>query len=136
MDDFKGAGDEWFRASIMDAIENKFKISKREVNDFKYTGVDVSRRDDGTIVVSQESYKNTLEVIEVDHKTDNNKPLNKEEFKKFRGLTGKISWLSDCTRPDLACECLEMSFHNHDANIADLKSMNKLVKKLRNTKLQ
>ena len=90
VDDFKGAGDEWFRASIMDAIENKFKISKREVNDFKYTGVDVSRRDDGTIVVSQESYKNTLEVIEVDHKTDNNKPLNKGEFKTFRGLTGKI----------------------------------------------
>ena len=105
MDDFKGAGTEWFKTNIMDAIEKKFQISKREVNAFKYTGVDVLRNNDGTIVISQESYKKTLETVDVDTKLDNNKPLNKEEFKKFRGLTGKISWLSDCTRPDLAYEC-------------------------------
>ena len=128
VDDFKGAGTKWFKTKIMDAIERKFKISKRETNEFKYTGVDVVQKNDGAIVISQESYKKTLEPIDVDTKTDNDKPLDKEKFKKFRGLTGKISWLSDCTRPNLAYECLKMSFYNRDAKINDFKNMNKLVK--------
>ena len=90
----------WFKKTIMDAIEEKFKISKRESSNFKYTGVDIIRLDDGTIEISQETYKNSLNVVEIDTKEDNDRPLNKEEFKKFRGLTGKVSWLSDKTIED------------------------------------
>jgi hypothetical protein len=55
--------------------------------------------------------------------------LNKEEFKKFRGAAGKLTWLSECTRPDLAYDCLSMSCHNKDAKIQDLKDMNKVINK-------
>ena len=129
VDDFKGAGKDWFKTNIMDAIEKNFKISKRETEEFKYTGIDVARKEDGSIEIDQEMYKKSLEAIDIDPTAENSRNLNKEEFKKFRAMTGKLSWLSECTRPDLAYDCLDMSFHNRDAKIRDMKEMNKIVSK-------
>ena len=84
VDDFQGAGSDWFEKHVMDAIENKFKLSKRESQIFKYTGIDVMTKPDGSIEINQEAYKDTLETIDIDNNADNERPLNKEEFKKFR----------------------------------------------------
>ena len=51
-----------------DAMAAKFRISKREKGEFKYTGVDVKREENGDIVINQEAYKETLHEIEVEDK--------------------------------------------------------------------
>ena len=61
--------------------------------------------------------------------TDSKRPLTKEEFKLFRKATGKLSWLTETTRPDLAYNVLEMSYKNKNAVVEDIKAMNKLIKK-------
>ena len=55
--------------------------------------------------------------------------LSKEKFKLFRGASGKLQWLAEMTRPDLAYDCLEMSSHGKDATKKDLKAINKIIKK-------
>ena len=60
---------------------------------------------------------------------DADKPLNLEEFKSFRGASGKLQWLAEMTRPDLSYDCLEMSSHGKDATKKDLKAVNKVIKK-------
>ena len=128
VDDFQGAGNDEFKKGVMDNIEKEFKISKRELSSFKYTGIDVIKTDDG-IEINQDAFKNSLVTIEIEKDADNKRPLNKDEFKSFRGAAGKMTWLSECTRPDLSYDCLSMSCHNRDAKIEDLKEMNKLIKR-------
>ena len=129
VDDFQLAGTETFKRNISDVIVKKFKISKREEESFKFTGVDVSRNETGEIVISQEAYKDSLEYVPVEEEGETEKMLSKEEFKLFRGASGKLQWLAEMTRPDLAYDCLEMSSHGKDATKKDLKAINKIIKK-------
>ena len=133
VDDFQGAGSKWFVKNVMEKLAQEFKISKREKKRFKYTGVDVELQDDGSIVISQEAYKAALEEIPMDPKEDGKRKLNKVEFKAFRRAAGKISWLSDITRPDLAYDCLDLSTHNKDACVEDVRKMNKLIQRAKKT---
>ena len=113
---------------VLDQICSKFKISKREKGSFKYTGVNV-RKESNAIVIDQKDYVESLEEIEIDPKDDNKRSLNKEEYKKFRGVTGKLNWLSEMTRPDLSYDCLNLSCHTKNATVADMKEANKAIKK-------
>ena len=60
---------------------------------------------------------------------DNERPLARPEFREFRKLTGQVLWVASQTRPDLAYDSLDMSYHNKDAKIKDVKNANKNIKK-------
>ena len=129
VDDFQGAGTEVFQNDIMDRLENAFKISKKEIKDFKYTGVQIHQEDNGEVILSQKEYLASIEAIPVDPKAENEAKLNKPQFKEFRAASGKITWLAEQTRPDLAYDVIDMTSHNKDASIKDIKDMNKVIKK-------
>ena len=126
VDDFLLSGENDFRVMVRDAIADKFKISKHEKDDFKFTGVDVSRVENGNIFIGQEIYKTSLELIDV-LEGDDEKSLTKEEFRQFRGASGKLQWMAEMTRPDLSYDCLDMSCHGKDATETDLKTMDKVI---------
>ena len=44
---------------------------------------------------------------------------------------GKISWLAENCRPDLASTVLKISKKNKDPKLEDLRYMNKVVKKIK-----
>ena len=67
------------------------------------------RRDGVDIVMDQIDYADSLEEIEIDGKEENKRANTKEEYKKFRGVTGKLNWLAEMTRTDLCCDCLDLS---------------------------
>ena len=46
-------------------------------------------------------YVEKIEAIKIENKINNDKPLNKEEFRELRQATGQISWLASQTRTDL-----------------------------------
>ena len=128
VDDFFGAGNETFKVEVMDKLASKFVCSKREEDHFRFTGVDVSKSDEG-IKMNQNKYLDSLEEIVIDKKGEPKRELTKEEFKKFRKATGKLSWLAETTRPDLAYNVLEMSYKNKNARVEDVKEMNKIIRK-------
>ena len=43
---------------------------------------------------------------------DKDAKLTPKEFKAFRGLTGKLSWAAENTRPDIAYDARELSTKN------------------------
>ena len=132
VDDFQGAGNSDFFEDIMDEIANEFKISKREKGKFRFIGVDVERKADGSINISQETYKESLATIEVKNSEDNTRGLTKEEFKMYRGAIGKLTWLSEMSRPDLSFDTLDLAGYNNNATIQQLKRINKVVEKAKN----
>ena len=61
---------------------------------------------------------------------DRNDPLNKEEMKLYRKMTGKIAWLANSTRPDLCYQALQMSKKNQGATISYLRDINRILKNI------
>ena len=53
-----------------------------------------------------------------------------EEMKLFRGLCGKLIWLSDQTRPDVAFDVISLTCKNKSATLSTLKSLNKTIRKI------
>ena len=60
--------------------------------------------------------------------------LNPDEITQYRSLQGKLSWLSNITRPDLKFDVYTASRKNQNPTVGDLKSLNKVVSKLNTQK--
>ena len=78
-----------------------------------------------------EEYAQSIEEIKEIRKAKNDEPLTKTEYRVFRKYAGKIQWLAENVRPDLAIIGLNMSMKSKDATIGDLKKVNKIVKKVK-----
>ena len=133
VDDFNGAGNADFINDVMNKIFAKYECSKREVNKFRFTGIDVDSQVDG-IKMSQNHYVDSIEEIQIEDASDNKRGLSKKEFKLFRKATGKLSWLAETTRPDLSYNTLEMSYKNRTAKVEDVKEINKIIRKAKSGK--
>ena len=62
---------------------------------------------------------------------DNNRETDKDRVNEYRKYTGKISWLSQGTRPDLSYSALMLAKKNNSATISDLRNVNKIVGKIK-----
>ena len=100
-------------------LRKHFTISRVESSTFRFTGIDIVKTKEG-IEVSMEDYAQCIEEIKEIRKAGNNEPLTKTEYKVFRKYAGKIQWLAENVRPDLAFVGLNMSMKNNDATIGDL----------------
>ena len=130
VDDFNSAGTKDFHKKVTDPLQKRFTFGKKEEGSFRFTGLDILHREDG-IVVKQNDYRDSLEEVEIDNNDDPNRELNLKEYKQFRGIVGKLQWLSEGTRPDLAYDTLSMSMKTKHAKVADMRKLNKIVKKAR-----
>ena len=80
-------------------------------------------------MVSQSEYITSkidyLDINKGDRKGDD--ILSEEEAVKVRASIGKLRWLSDQTRPDIAYDLLELSIGAHNPNVAMVNLINKTV---------
>ena len=132
-DDILAVGSEMFFKHVISKIKDKFKFSKIEKDTFRFCGNDIKFTKDG-IILSQDDYINSIEELQVKRFEDQERPLTKSEFKQYRGATGKLSWATSQTRPDLGYDSLEMSYSNRDAKIKHMKAANKNIKKAKEFK--
>ena len=102
---------------IVKGISEKFTVSKVEENRFRFTGLDVKAEKE-KIEVSIEDYAKSVEPIEEIRKVDRNEKITKLELKEYRKYTGKISWLSQGTRPDLSYSAVQLATKKNSATIA------------------
>merc|ERR1712208_258862 len=99
-----------------------------EEDKFRFTGLDV-KLENGKVQVSMEDYADSVNEIKEIRKADRTEKLTRAELKEYRKYTGRISWLSQGTRPDLSYSALKLAKKNNSATIADLRSVNKIVEK-------
>ena len=79
--------------------------------------------------MKQNEYRNSLKEIQIVDKENPNRELNADEYKQFHGMVGKIQWLNEGTRPDLAFNTLTMSMKTKKAVVKDMRKLNKIVRK-------
>ena len=61
--------------------------------------------------------------------------LDEKEKKEYRALVGQLNWVSTHTRPDIAFETCMLSSAFHEAKVADLTRLNKLVERVKRDKV-
>ena len=130
VDDFFISGNEEFVDWFIKMVSASLKVSKVEFGCFRFTGVDI-REDGHKIIVSMNAYADSLIPIADFRKENNTVLLNDLELQVYRKYTGKLMWLSDNCRPDLAFLANQLSRRSHNATISDLKYINKVLKKVR-----
>ena len=79
--------------------------------------------------MKQNEYRNSLKDIQIGDNKNPDRDLNADEYKQFRGMVGKIEWLSEGTRPDLAFNTLIKSMKTKKAAVKDMRKLNKIVRK-------
>ena len=72
VDDFNSAGTEKFHNLIIKPLQRKFTFGKKEDKKFRFAGFDISKEKDA-IIVDQNDYKDSLQMIEVEEKDEGNR---------------------------------------------------------------
>ena len=57
--------------------------------------------------------------------------LTTEEFQQYRGVIGKLNWLSEQMRLDIGYNTLLVSYHTKDVKVQHLKEAKKVIVKAR-----
>ena len=89
VDDFLIAGNEEFQKKIIQAIKEKFNISKHELGMFAYVGLEVNQSPQG-ILISQRQCLSKITPAEF-NQTKKGRALSESEIKKYRSLLGKLT---------------------------------------------
>ena len=135
VDDFMFSGNSQFLELLENGIMKQFIVGSWLKENFSFLGLQVQQNpDDKVVYLSQHKYiLEEVHIIQLTQrrKAQKNYALAPDEYKKFKSLIGKVLWLSTQTRPDIAYDVCQLSNHLSDPNVADILTLNKMVKKLR-----
>ena len=102
-------------------------MSKVERGKFRFTGIDIEGRSDGTHV-SIEDYVKSIQLIPIFRDDPETSDLNPTEVKLYLKY-GKFMWVSENVRPDLSFLALDMSRKEQKATLKNLKAINRNILK-------
>ena len=127
VDDILFSGSQDFHDKIMSKFLQKFRLGSLKRNLFDYCGatIEVSR---GLITMSHEHYAKRI-ILPEPLSGDTERLLTQPEYKTFRTILGKLTWLATTSRPDLAYEVNVLSQHQSNPQV---KHMNDLVTAVKN----
>ena len=126
VDDLFYAGNKIFEENVINKFGEEFMIGRTEEELFTYIGLLIETTKQG-ITVSQEDYiKGKLSPAELNG-GKNSRPLDKEESKPLRKLTGQINWVATQSRPDVSYSVMELSSKFNKVCLEDLKKANRVI---------
>ena len=130
VDDFCWGGNKLFIENVIKPLRDIFSIGVEHSSMFRYLGLNVTQDEGSVIQIDQISYIQEIPPVNVSReRQDKSLPLTTDELRDFRGLIGRLSWVTGQTRPDLAFEVCELAASVKNATIEDLKRANKILKK-------
>eukprot|EP00434_Breviolum_minutum_P029882 symbB.v1.2.026423.t1/scaffold2638.1/size74318/2 len=123
---------------IKEKLQSKFQFGKWEVGEADFIGRHV-KMCDGEIRFDQEKY-----IVEKIHplqiprgrRGKKEEPLEEEEFKEYRSVLYKVSWVAHQTRPEVSGAVAILASRLHKATIQDSITLNKAIGHLRSTSKQ
>ena len=135
VDDIFYAGHKDFEEKVMAEVGRQFLIGRTEEETFTYIGLSIQTVVEG-ITLDQTKYISSR-LTPADLKTGvNSRPLDKEEKKLLRRLTGQINWAATQSRPDLSYSVVELSTRFSQPTLEDLKKANKAITRLAATPIK
>ena len=135
VDDIFHAGSDIFRDDVMKKVAREFLIGRTEEETFKYIGLGIETTAEGITLDQIDYIRERLEPA-VLRGGDNKRPLEKEEAKLLRRLTGQINWTATQSRPDLSYTVVELSTKFRNPTLEDLKKANKAISVLSSTHIK
>ena len=133
VDDLIYVGSKRFLSTVIERLRKDFTIGSESEEEFLYCGVQVRSvfTDRGLVITLDQSlYVESIEPMQVPSKTDGGF-LSQQETTQYKGLVGKLSWISLLTRPDLCFDVNQASMKSHPT-VFDVKCINKIVKDAKN----
>ena len=127
-----GSGTEEFYRDIIKPLKEKFMFGREEDDDFRYVGMHVVQQG-STIVTDQNHYVESLEIPDLSafEGDDIDAELNEEGQAEYRSAVGRIGWVANASRPDLAYDNLVLSMKLGNASLRDMKTAVKIMKKMK-----
>ena len=131
VDDFVYGGSNAWSTSVMQKLEECFKISKTASGSFRYVGLNVIQTTD-TIQVDQNDYVKDLKplMLTPERALEKDDVLSVEEKQNLRSINGQFQWLSTNTRPDIAFDTCISSNNGKSPTVENALYANKIVRKL------
>ena len=136
VDDILWTGTEKFKKSVINKLKETFVMGTTGFKAFEYVGIELKQNADMSIVLSQTSYADTLQPIEISpgRKSEKSAPLTKSETTELRGAIGQLNWMSCTSRPDISYDVSVASSNIKEASVNDLLYINKVIKKVKQEK--
>jgi hypothetical protein len=139
VDDFLIATkNEAIQKELKEKLQNRFLFGKWESGEADFIGRRCKKMQT-EVRMDQEKYiLEKLEAIPLSKGRRGNKdePLTEEEFKAFRSMLYRVSWVAHQTRPEAAGTVSILSSRLHSARIRDVVDLNKMIGHLRSTSAQ
>ena len=131
VDNFNLAGTDEFVEKVISVVEKELMVSKVEKDVFRFIGLDMKVVTDGIKILMEDYSQSLKDITDIRKVDDRYEELSKLEMKLYRKMTSKIAWLANSTRPDLCYLAMQMSKKNKGAMIANLRDVNRVLKKVR-----
>ena len=133
VDDFAHVGNEVFYQDVLRKVHSRFIVSSVETGAFKYIGFGLTQNPDGSILLDQNEYVSEITTVPMasERKQMNEHELTKDEYTTLRSLVGKVNWVVQGSRPDVAFDMTELSTKLKKACVGDLTKAIKCIKKLK-----
>ena len=109
VDDVITVGNNTFNKKVLCRFKDASLIGKTEEGAFRYVGTNIEQQGD-RIVMNQKHYIDSIELIDLAQFAgmSNDDTLDESGQALFRFKVGALNWLSVQTRPDIACEVMEL----------------------------
>ena len=137
VDDVLWSGTKVFEGTVVKKLNETFLMGTTASDAFAYVGIELKQNaSDMSIVLSQESYTTTIQLIEIDQhrKEEKTAKLSEAELTQLRGAIGQLNWLSCTSRPDIAFDVSFASSNIKGATVNELTHINKVIKKVKQEK--
>ena len=128
VDDGLCGGDADFEA-LLKKLESKYAFGSHKVGQFTYTGIELSQKGDGSIILSQSAYVRAIGPIKIaaDRKSQPDSAITDSERHQLRALIGSLQYAAVNTRPDLCSRLGSLQSAVPKATIETLMSANKVL---------
>ena len=129
VDDFFWGGSQIFKNQVICAVLKKFQITHQERAAFTYLGLQMKQLPNA-VRVQQSLYVSDISSIVIQKgRSKFDKPTD-DESHQLRALAGRLNWVANQTRPDVAFGARQASIGATDGTVNDLQAANKVLQKL------
>ena len=120
---------------IIKQLKSIFKAGAGHTEVFEYIDVYLQQNNDCSIILDQNQYINTINVIQIspEQSRQRHHPLFKEETTQLRGALGKLNWVAGMTRSELIFHNCEISTIIKTTTISDIIPVNKVITFIKST---
>ena len=134
VDDFVYGGTEKWQEDVIENLKRKFSISAECHGTFKYLGLNIKQSDSG-IDIDQSDYVERLQEIPItnERKLNVDEILTSNERSEMRAASGKMLWITNQTRPDMAYETCMASNLGKSPTVRKILETNKAIRKMKNS---